>query len=125
MQVKVKNEVLMTKLRNGWTHAALAAMLAVSGAAFAQQATTSDPYSGVSQPPPDATITASPDTQPAPPPAAKPSPAVPAAAPEAPPAPAPAPVPVAATPASNPDYDIVTSIPAGTQAPAAASATLQ
>ena len=116
----------MTKLRNGWTHAVLAATLAVSGAAFAQQATTSDPYSGVSQPPPDATITASPDAQPAPPPA-KPSPAVPAAAPEAPPAaaPAPAPAPVAATPASNPDYDIVTSIPSGNQAPAAASATLQ
>ena len=124
--MKVKNEELMTKLRNGWTHAALAATLAVSGAAFAQQATTSDPYSGVSQPPPDATITAAPDAQPAPPPA-KPSPAVAAAAPEAPPeaAPTPAPAPVAATPVSNPDYDIVTSVPSGNQAPAATGATLQ
>jgi hypothetical protein len=127
MQMEVKNEVLMTKLRNGWTYAALAATLAVSGAAFAQQAATSDPYSGVSQPPPDATITAAPDTQPAPPPPARPSPAVAAAAPEAPPAttPAPAPAPVAVTPASNPDYDIVTSVPGGNQAPAATGATLQ
>lgn len=116
----------MTKRRNGWTHAALAATLAVSGAALAQQATNSDPYAGVSQPPPDATITASPDVQPAPPPAAKPSPAVPEAAPEAPPAtpPAPAPAPVAVTPAANPDYDIVTSIPGENQPPVAEGATL-
>ena len=119
----------MIKLRNGWTHATLAAILAVSGAAFAQQATDSDPYTGVSQPPPDSTITANPDTQPAPAPKAKPSPAVAAAA--ATPAPAPAAAPATAAPAvsaqaaaSNPDYDIVTSVPAENQAPAA-SATLQ
>jgi len=117
----------MTKLRNGWTHAALAATLALSGAAFAQQAANSDPYAGVSQPPPDATITASPDEQPAPLPAAKPSPAVPTATPEAPPAvaPAPAPAPVAATPVSNPDFDIVTSIPGENQALQPTGATLQ
>ena len=48
----------MTKLSNGnrWTLATLAATLMVSGVAFAQQATTADPYSGVSQPPPDSTI---------------------------------------------------------------------
>src|SRR5579862_7896545 len=77
------SEVSMTKLRNGWSYAALAGTLAFSGAAFAQQAVNSDPYSGVSQPPSDATITASPDPQPAPPPAAKPSPAVPVTALEA------------------------------------------
>jgi hypothetical protein len=113
----------MTRLRNGWNHAALAATLAVSGACFAQQATNSDQYSGVSQPPSDTTITASQDAQPAP--AAKPSPAVPAAAPapEASPAAtaAPTPAPAAATPAAragNPDDDIVTSVPGETQTPA-------
>ena len=116
----------MTKLRNRWTYAALAATLAVSGAAFAQQATTSDPYSGVSQPPPDATITATPDAQPAPP-AAKPSPEVPEAAPEAAPvpAPAPAPAPVATAPAGNPDYGIVTSIPSQNEAATTSGTTLQ
>jgi len=115
----------MTKLRNPWIYATLAATLAVSGAAFAQQANDSDPYTGVSQPPPDATITASPDAQPTPPPA-KPSPAVPAAAPATPPPSAP---PAAAPPVSsaapgspetNPDYGIVTSIP-GQNIPAPAS----
>ena len=117
----------MTKRRNGWTHAALAATLAVSGAALAQQTTNSDPYSGVSQPPPDATITANPDVQPAPPPAAKPSPAVPEAVPESSGAtpPAPAPAPVAVTPATNPDYDIVTSIPGETQSSTTPTATLE
>ena len=45
----------MTKFCNGnrWTLATLAATLMVSGVSFAQQATTADPYSGVSQPPPD------------------------------------------------------------------------
>jgi hypothetical protein len=129
----------MTKLGNArihlWTHAALAATLAVSGAAFAQQSTNSDPYSGVSQPPPDATITATPDAQPAPPPA-KPSPDVPAAAPPTPapePAPAAAPsadAPAASTPApaasaSNPDFDIVSSVPGQNPPPTASGATLQ
>jgi hypothetical protein len=120
----------MTKLRNPWTHAALAATLAFSAAAFAQEASNSDPYSGVSQPPPDASITAAPDAQATPPPAAKPSPAVPAPAPDtqaAAPAPAPAPAPVADNPPpakpSNPDYDIVTSIPG--QNPPAPNAALE
>jgi hypothetical protein len=127
----------MTKLRYGWASAALAATIMVSSAAFAQQATNSDPYSGVSQPPPDSTIQANPDAQPAPPPAAKPSPAVPAPAPDtsAPAAAAPAPPPAnppanAYAPANapaqenNPDYDIVTSVP-GQSSPPTASATLQ
>ena len=122
----------MTKLGNRWTHATLAAMLAFSGAALAQQATNSDPYSGVSQPPPDATITASPDAQQAAPPA-KPSPDVPAAAPASP-APEPAP-PAAAPPAStpapaaaatNPDFDIVSTVPGQpAAAPSAGGTTLQ
>lgn len=118
----------MTKIDNRWTHAALAATLAVSGAAFAQQATNSDPYSGVSQPPPDASITASPDAQPAPP-TAKPSPAVLAAAPAAPEptsAPPPPNTPAAAASATNPDFDIVSSVPGQTPPPPASSgATLQ
>jgi len=124
----------MTKLRKGWTFAPLAVMLIFSGPAFAQQATNADPYTGVSQPPPDSTITASPDAQPTPPPAAKPSPAVPAAAaPATTPAAAPADPATAAPPespaapaaaASNPDYGIVTSIPAQSS-PAAPGASLQ
>jgi hypothetical protein len=118
----------MTKLCNiRWTHAALVAAL-MSGAAFGQQAANADPYSGVSQPPPDSSIVANPDAQPAPPPAAKPSPAVPAAAPEtpAPPPPAAAPVNSAVTPVSNPDYDIVSSVPGQDIAPpVSGSATLQ
>jgi len=118
----------MTKLCNGnrWTLATLAATLMISGLAFAQQATTSDPYSGTSQPPLDTTIVANPDAaaQPAPQPApsqtAKPSPDVPAA-PPAPPAtppaatttatPSPADSAAATAPANNPDYDIVGATP--------------
>ena len=117
----------MTRLGNPWTYAALAATLAVSGAAFAQQATNSDPYSGVSQPPPDTTITASPDAQPAPSPA-KPSPVIPAGTAASPAseagAGAPPPPPAASTPATaastNPDFDIVSSVP-GQNSPAPAS----
>ncbi|MBV8632699.1 MAG: hypothetical protein JOZ83_17365 [Silvibacterium sp.] len=107
-----------------WPHAALAAALAVSSAAFAQQSSNSDPYTGVSQPPPDASITASPDAQPAAQP--KPSPAVPAA-----PDTAPLPAPMAASPAppsssANSDYDIVSSVPGQHSTPVPASgATLQ
>ncbi|MBV8115135.1 MAG: hypothetical protein JO300_10365 [Silvibacterium sp.] len=117
----------MTKLGNAWTNAALAATLAVSGAAFAQQATNSDPYSGVSQPPPDSSITTAPDAQPAPPPA-KPSPAVPAASPTPAPEPAPAATPPSSTPATsatNPDFDIVSSVPGQNPPPATSGATLQ
>src|SRR5271170_1354386 len=121
----------MTILSNGnrWTLATLAATLMVSSVAFAQQATTSDPYSGVSQPPPDSTIVANPDAQPAPPPAAKPSPYVPEVAP-ATPAPAATasapPMNSAVAPAGNPDFDIVSSVPAQSAAPAAnGDATLQ
>src|SRR5271170_248156 len=124
----------MTILSNGnrWTLATLAATLMVSGVAFAQQATTADPYSGVSQPPPDTTIVANPDTQPAPPPA-KPSPDVPAtapdtasAAPASPPASTPAASAPTSTPATNPDYDIVGAVPGQSVPPPASSpATLQ
>lgn len=105
----------MTKLANPWTYATLAAALVISGAAFGQEATTSDPYSGVSQPPPDATITANPDAQPAPAPA-KPSSAT-AVAPETPapeaaaPAPPPANTPAPSAAGTNPDFDIVSSVP--------------
>src|SRR5579883_2808357 len=118
------SEVFMTNLRGQWTHAALTAFLVISCGAFAQQATNSDPYTGVSQPPPDATITASPDAQPAPAPAAKPSPAVPAAAPAPAPAIAPAASPVASANSQNPDYGIVTSIP-GQPTASAPNASLQ
>jgi hypothetical protein len=97
---------------NRWKLAALAAALTLPGAAFAQQAANSDPYAGVSQPPPDASISTSPDDpQPVtPPPAAtKPSAYVPA--PTAAPAPRPARV-------TNPDYDVVSSVPAQDQEPA-------
>jgi hypothetical protein len=119
----------MRKLGNRWILAALATTL-VSGVAFAQQAGNSDPYTGVSQPPPDATITSAPDAQPAPPPA-KPSPAVPAEAPATPPPP---PAATAAAPpvsssvapaAANPDFDIVSSVPGQNQAPATSGVALQ
>jgi hypothetical protein len=117
----------MTKLGNRWTHAALAATLSVSGAAFAQQTTNSDPYSGVSQPPPDSSITAAPDAQPAPSPA-KPSPAVPAASTTPAPEPATAATPAAgapATSATNPDFDIISSVPGQNPPSATSGATLQ
>ena len=126
------NEVVKTKFCNGnrWTLATLAATLMVSGVSLAQQATTADPYSGVSQPPPDTTIVADPDAQPAPPPA-KPSPAVPAAAPDTAPAataeatPPPVSAPdssaPASAPATNPDYDIVGSVPGQSATPAPGS----
>jgi hypothetical protein len=122
----------MTKLSNGnrWTLATLAATLMVSGVVFAQQATTADPYSGVSQPPPDTTIVANPDAQPAPP--AKPSPEVPATAPDtatAAPAPPPVNTPAASAPTSapttNPDYDIVSSVPGQSAPSTTGGATLQ
>jgi len=120
----------MKKLRNRWTYAALAATLAVSGVAFAQQPANSDPYTGVSQPPPDASITTSPDAPPTQPPA-KPSPAVPAAPPATPPpAPPQAAVPQAGaaapgSPETNPDYDIVTTTTSQNTPPPASGATLQ
>ncbi len=124
----------MTKFWNDnrLTHATLAATLMVSGLAFAQQATTSDPYSGMSQPPPDTTIVANPDAaaqpaaQTAPSQTAKPSPDVPAAAPATPPAatttaaPPPADSATAPTPANNPDYDIVGAVPDSGQSAAPA-----
>ena len=71
---------------------------------------SSDQMQGVSSPPSDDTITASPD---APPPVAKPSAAVPAQ--PVPAQPAPAPAPAAATPSAPPengDYGVVSSVPA-------------
>ena len=96
---------------NRLTLAALTATLMISGSAFAQQAAVADPYTGVSQPPPDQTIVASHEANPeesavAAAPAAKPSPSTPAAAPSAPPATAPA-------PGASRDYDIVNSVPPG------------
>src|ERR1700742_2089789 len=104
----------MKQLGQAWTSRILvAAALAVGGAAaYGQQA--ADPYTGVSQPPPDDTIVASPDAQPpAPPapPAAKPSPARPmmvSASASSAPASAPISAPAAATSPKpwNPDDDI-------------------
>jgi hypothetical protein len=119
------NEVGMKRVCTTWTSRIIVATaLTVAGAAYGQQA--ADPYQGVSQPPPDDTIVASPDQQPA---MVKPSPATPMAAP----APAPLCVPPAsAAPAVssgknfNPDDDIVSSVPS--QAPNSdtmGSATLQ
>lgn len=109
----------------------VAAALTMGGAACAQQAPapSNDPYQGVSQPPPDDTIVATPDAAPV---AVKPSPATPA--PVRQPAPyytAPAPPPSPRSPAAyNPDDDIVSSIPnqgssqSATQYAAPAMATL-
>jgi len=106
----------MNQLRNAWTpRIVVAVALAIAGTAHAQQTPqqTADPYQGVSQPPPDDTIVASPDAA-AQPPAAKPSPATPAPAPRYT---APAPPPPVATRSAAPnnandqDYDIVTSVP--------------
>lgn len=94
---------------NRWTLAAFAATLIISGSAFAQQAAVSDPYTGVSQPPPDQTIVTSHDGNPdaSVTPAPKPSPSTPAAAPSYGYTPA-------STPAhSNADLGIVSSVPAG------------
>lgn len=108
----------MKEIRNTWKPGLLmVATLALSGAAFAQQSTTSptqDQYSGVSRPPSDDTITTAEDA-PAPP-AAKPSPATPVAAAPAQPAytqPAYAPPPPPARTASQGDdnWGIVTSAP--------------
>ena len=106
----------MNQLRNLWTpRVIVAAALAVTGAAYGQQvpAPPADPYQGVSQPPPDDTIVASPDAPPAV--AAKPSPALVTR----PAQPAPAPAYAVSTPppsprtadAYNPDDDIVGSVP--------------
>jgi hypothetical protein len=103
----------MKQLCSAWTSRILVATaLTFAGAAYGQQA--ADPYQGVSQPPPDDTIVASPDAQPM----AKPSPAKPLV--EAAPAPAasytepaPTPAPRAASSGNNfnPDDDIVSSVP--------------
>jgi hypothetical protein len=104
----------MKQLRNAWTPRILvAATLTLAGAAYAQQAPAPDPYQGVSQPPPDDSIVATPEPPPYPAPAAKPSPAVPARSAQ----PAAAPVYTASAPPpaprsySNPDDDIVSSVP--------------
>ena len=95
--------------------AALAAGLLLTPAAiFAQSQSQSAPsggsYQGVSTPPPDDVIEASPDPASAP---AKPSPGVPAASPAARPAYVPPSGSTASATAdpSNPDYGIVTSVP--------------
>lgn len=108
----------MKQLSNAWTTGVvLAGALSLAGVAYGQQAQQvppppADPYQGVSQPPPDDTITASPE---APPAAAKPSPAVPAPAPTvataaAPSYTAPVPPPTTTHAAYSPDDDIVSSI---------------
>jgi hypothetical protein len=120
----------MKQLRNVWIPGVIAATaLAMGGAAYGQQAPppTPDPYQGVSQPPPDDTITASPDT---PPPPVKPSPAVPAPARTVSASPAYTAPPPPAAPSNpskaayNPDDDIVSSIPGQESAPASNQATL-
>jgi hypothetical protein len=95
--------------RNRWVLACLTLAVMATPAVFAQQQpSSSDPYQGVSQPPPDDTIVATPDTPPDTPPPPKPSPAIVATAA--------APRPSAAPPApsdpdsryDNTDYGIVT-----------------
>lgn len=99
---------------NRWALACLSIAVVAAPAAFAQQQpSTSDSYQGVSQPPPDDAIVATPDETPATSPSAvsaKPSPAIPA--PAVTPKPA---VRASAPPASDPqsrydntDYGIVT-----------------
>lgn len=69
---------------NRWVVACVCIAMVSASAAFAQQSSGSDQYTGVSHPPPDDTIVATPDTTPPPPPPAavqaKPSPATPAPA---------------------------------------------
>lgn len=93
---------------NRWALACLSIAVTAAPAAFTQQQpNTSDTYQGVSQPPPDDTIVATPDETPNTPPpsaSAKRSPAVPATAPTPKPA-------VPSDPQSrydNTDYGIVT-----------------
>jgi hypothetical protein len=104
-------ERTMTKAGNSLALLAFATALLATPCAFAQQAQqNSNPYQGVSSPPADDTIVANDDAQPAP----KPSPAKPQAPPPAAAtSTAPAPAPAAATqqPSSNPDEDIVSSVP--------------
>lgn len=66
---------------NQWAVACVCIAMMSASASFAQQSSGSDPYTGVSHPPSDDAIVATPDTPPPPPSAvpAKPSPAVPAA----------------------------------------------
>ncbi|MBT9330687.1 hypothetical protein [Paracidobacterium acidisoli] len=106
----------MSKFSQYLLHAAVGSTLLVS-AGFAQNSSQNtqpqaaqDQYSGVSHPPNDDTITASPDMSS---PAPKPSAAVPAVPPP-PPAQPVASVPAAApvNPANDPNYGIVSSVPA-------------
>jgi hypothetical protein len=124
----------MKQFLQGWTPGFIvAAAVTITGAAYGQQAPqpASDPYQGVSQPPPDDSIVANPDAAPALPPAAKPSPATPVVS--TPPASAYIPPPPlaagAAKPAYNPDDDIVGSSPVASPAqysdPAPNSAVLE
>ncbi|MBB6144211.1 hypothetical protein HNQ77_002163 [Silvibacterium bohemicum] len=99
----------MKQFLHGWTPGLIvAAAVTLTGAAYGQQATqpASDPYQGVSQPPPDDSIVANPDAAPAPPPTA-----------------------VVSKPAYNPDDDIVGSSPVASPAqysdPAPNSAVLE
>ncbi|WP_158751215.1 hypothetical protein [Acidobacterium sp. S8] len=104
----------MRKSGNSLTLIAFASALLLAPAVFAQQAVQS-PNQGVSNPPADDTIVASPDD---PPPAvAKPSPAITTA-----PAAAPTTTATAPAPATNPDYGIVTSTSSGTSTSPASAA---
>lgn len=110
------NGVGMKINRNRWVLGCLSLAVLATPAMFAQQQpSSSDPYQGVSQPPPDDTIVTTPDTPPdTPPPAAHPKPSPAIAATQA--APATTPRPSASTAASsdsdsrydNTDYGIVT-----------------
>lgn len=111
----------MKQLRNVWTPrfivaATLTAAVFTAAPVYGQQANQpSDTYQGVSQPPPDDTITSSPDAPAtasvAQSSAVKPSPAVPAATPSYANSAA-----TARSAQSDPDYDIVTSVPSQSQA---------
>jgi hypothetical protein len=112
----------MSRFGHIFLHAAIGGVLLVP-AAFAQtmpQQSGQDASQGVSHPPADDTIAASPDMDNAAPVTApKPSAAVPATPP---PVSQPAPVAAAAPSAENPDYGIVTSVvPSQTESTAAAS----
>jgi hypothetical protein len=132
----------MKQLPKLWPpHILVAAALTLAGSAYGQQAPqpapqpAQDPYQGVSQPPPDDTITASPEPPPSstPPAGAKPAPGTPMVSPAPSPVVAAGPVVAAAPPqtgaaihsAYNPDDDIVSSIPAQPAATNASSASLE
>lgn len=92
----------------------MVALVPLAPALNAQAQSKPSPYTGVSQPPPDDSITAQPDAPP-PAPVVAPPPAPVVTAPAVAPPPSPAPT-MAVNPTDNPDYGIVTSVPGAPQA---------